>query len=61
MTLETNAIKYFSTAATEASEQEVKGFYQSLGDWEKQHFDALKTLYDSVREDFFASGNFAPF
>jgi hypothetical protein len=32
-----------------------------LADWEQQHFEALKKLYDSVREDFFASGNFAPF
>jgi rubrerythrin len=61
MTLETNAIRYFSKAAADAPEQEVKGFYQYLADWEKQHFEALKKLYDSVREDFFASGNFAPF
>jgi len=61
MRLETNAIRYFSTATAEASEQEVKGSYQYLADWEQQHFDALKNLYNSVREDFFASGNFAPF
>ena len=38
-----------------------QGVLQYLADWEQQHFDALKNLYNSVREDFFASGNFAPF
>jgi hypothetical protein len=27
----------------------------------EQHFDALQRLFTSVREDFFAAGNFAPF
>jgi rubrerythrin len=61
MTLETNAITYFSTAAANAPEQEVKKFYQHLADWEKQHFDALQNLYTSVRQDFFSAGSFAPF
>ena len=50
-----------ATAATNAGEAEVKKFCQFLADWEKQHLHALKRLYDSVHEDFFASGNFAPF
>ncbi len=61
MTLETNAYTYFSNAAAGATEEEVKKFYQFLADWEKQHFNALQTLYNSVRTDFFAAGSFAPF
>lgn len=61
MTLETNAITYFSTAAADAPEKEVKKFYQYLADWEKQHFEALQNLYNSVRQDFFSAGSFAPF
>jgi len=61
MTLETNAIGYFSTAAKNAGEPEVKKFYQFLADWEKQHLEALRTLYNSVRTDFFAAGSFSPF
>ena len=61
MTLESNAIKYFSAAAGNAPEQEVKKFYQYLADWEKQHFEALQNLYTSVRQDFFSAGSFAPF
>jgi rubrerythrin len=61
MTLETNAIKYFSGAAENTSETEVKDFYEFLADWEKQHLDALQKLYNGVRQDFWADGGFAPF
>ena len=50
-----------STVATNAGEAEVKKFYQFLADWEKQHLEALRTLYNSVRQDFFAAGSFSPF
>ena len=61
MTLENNAIAYFSQAATDAAEKEIKGFYQFLADWEKQHFEALQNLYNSVRQDFWQGGSFSPF
>ncbi|MFI5167128.1 MAG: ferritin family protein [Thermoanaerobaculales bacterium] len=61
MNLESNAIRYFTGAAAHAAEDEIKTFYQLLAEWEKQHLDALQRLYGSVREDFFAAGNFAPF
>ncbi len=61
MTLESNAISYFSTAAGSASDNEVKNFYQFLADWEQQHLEALRSLYDGVRQDFWAEGGFSPF
>jgi rubrerythrin len=61
MTLETNAIQYFSGAAENTSENEVKEFYLFLADWEKEHLDALQKLYNGVRQDFWAEGGFAPF
>jgi rubrerythrin len=61
MALESNAVAYFSGAAGQASEAEVKDFYQFLADWEKQHFDALQTLHEAVRSDFWAQSGFAPF
>jgi rubrerythrin len=61
LTLEANAIKYFTTAAKNTEEKEVKDFYQFLAEWEQQHYDALQTLHTSVREDFWAEGGFAPF
>lgn len=61
MTLETNAIRYFSGAAENTSENEVKEFYRFLADWEKQHLDALQMLYNGVRQDFWAEGGFSPY
>ncbi len=61
MTLETNAIKYFSGAARNAAEEEVMKFYQFLADWEKEHLDALQILYNGVRQDFWADGGFSPY
>ena len=61
MTLENNAIAYFSAAATRAEEKEVKGFYGFLADWEKQHLEALRNLYNAVRQDFWGAGGFSPF
>jgi rubrerythrin len=61
MTLETRAIAYFTGAAEEANEKEVRDFYQFLADWEKQHLDALQNLYGMVRADFWAESGFAPF
>ena len=61
MTLESNAIKYFSTAAKQASDQEVKEFYQFLADWEQQHYDALQNIFNMVRSDHMADSGFSPF
>ncbi len=61
MTLETNAMKYFTEAARQAGEKEITQFYQFLADWEKQHFDALRSLFDVVRGDQMAENRFAAF
>ncbi|HVN77261.1 MAG TPA: ferritin family protein [Thermoanaerobaculaceae bacterium] len=61
MTLETNALKYFSTAAEQAVESEVKSFYRFLADWEKQHYDALQGLFNAVRAEHMAESSFSPF
>jgi rubrerythrin len=61
LTLETNAMAHFNQAASAADSTEVREFYQFLADWEKQHFDALNTLYTAIRADFWGMGGFAPF
>jgi rubrerythrin len=61
MTLESRAIACFTDAAEGASEKEVKDFYQFLAGWEKQHLEALNTLYGMVRADFWQQSGFAPF
>jgi rubrerythrin len=61
MTLESNAIRYFDGAAEHADEREVREFYRFLADWEREHLEALRQLYDGVRQDFWTDGGFAPF
>jgi rubrerythrin len=61
LTLETNAMAHFEYAADTTDSVEVRDFYRYLADWEKQHFDALHTLYASIRTDFWTTGGFAPF
>lgn len=61
MTLEKNAIAFFSAAAGEATEQEVRQFYGFLADWERQHLAALQGLYESIRADFWDRSSFSPF
>lgn len=61
MTLEKNAVSYFSGAASAATEDEVRKFYQFLADWEQQHLSALQSLGETIRSDFWEKSGFAPF
>jgi rubrerythrin len=61
MTLETNAMALFHKAQAKADSKEVKEFYLFLEEWEKEHFDALKHLFDQLRGDFWGEGGFSPF
>jgi rubrerythrin len=61
MTLEKNAVAYFSGAAKSASEAEVRTFYQFLADWEQQHLNALAVLSETIRGDFWEKSGFSPF
>jgi len=49
--LESNAAAFFDTAAREASDPQISGFYRFLADWEGMHLRTLQQLYDSIRLD----------
>ena len=49
--LESNAVAFFDTAAREASDPQISGFYRFLADWEGSHLRTLQQLYDSIRVD----------
>jgi len=49
--LESNAAAFFETAAHEASDPQISGFYRFLADWEGLHLRTLQQLYDSIRMD----------
>ena len=49
--LESNAVAFFGSAAKDASDLQVRGFYRFLADWEGSHLRMLEKLYDSIRVD----------
>ena len=49
--LESNAVAFFDTAAREASDPQISGFYRFLADWEGFHLRTLQQLYDTIRVD----------
>lgn len=61
MTLESRAIQYFTGAAKQADEGEVRDFYDFLAQWERQHFEALQQLYNGLREEIWGDMGFSPF
>ncbi len=52
LTLESNAIAHYGTAARNAADERLRGFYQFLAAWERQHLIALQNAYKAVRGDF---------
>ena len=44
-----------------ADETEIRRFYQFLSEWEQQHLDALQSLSETIRGDFWEKGGFSPF
>jgi rubrerythrin len=61
MQLESRAIAAYEKAAAEAAASTVRDFYRFLGDWEKEHLEGLRRLYDSVRTDQWTQAGFEPF
>jgi rubrerythrin len=49
--LESNAVTFFETAARNASDPQIGGFYRFLADWEGSHLRTLKHLYESIHVD----------
>jgi rubrerythrin len=52
MSIETNAIAVYTDAAKSADDEQVRGFYQFLAIWERQHLIALQNAYKAVKSDF---------
>ena len=59
--LELDAQKYYSERAAESEDIVIKVFYSELADWEAGHYRALITQQESLKEDYWSGGGFAPF
>lgn len=59
--LELNAERYYREQAEQAPHPDVKDFFHELADWEAGHYHALLRQQESLKEDYWAAGGFAPF
>ena len=60
MKLELEAMKFYRSCADKADNQEAKGFFNELADWEQGHYQAFKQQLDMLKEDYFQANNFVP-
>lgn len=59
--LEHAAIQHYQKQARAAANREVKAFYAKLADWEKGHYEALLRQQETLKGDYWAANQFAPF
>lgn len=59
--LELSAERFYRDAAAAADDAVVRGFYEELAAWEAGHYHALLAQQESLKEDYWSQGGFAPF
>jgi rubrerythrin len=59
--LELNSEQFYRGEAEAAEDPAVKKFYTGLADWESDHYHALLKQQESLKEDYWTQGGFAPF
>jgi len=59
--LEINSEKFYQAQAEAAPDEDVRTFFDRLARWEAGHYQALLRQHDSLKEDYWAAGGFAPF
>ena len=59
--LELSAERFYREAAAAADDAVVRGFFEELAEWESGHYHALLAQQDSLKEDYWSQGGFAPF
>ena len=59
--LELDSIKFYKDQAREANDPDAAAFFNELAEWETGHYSALWEQRQSLKEDYWAAGGFAPF
>jgi rubrerythrin len=59
--LELDAVKHYTRLSEQADDPTVKGFFKELADWERGHYEALLAQQESLKEEYWAGNDFAPF
>jgi rubrerythrin len=59
--LELSSEQFYRGEAEAAQDPAVAKFYTELADWESTHYHALLKQQESLKEDYWSKGGFAPF
>jgi rubrerythrin len=59
--LELSSEKFYRAEARAVSDPAVVKFYNDLADWESGHYHALLKQQESLKEEYWSKGGFAPF
>ncbi len=59
--LELAAMRFYTDAASRATEPVLKDMFEELASWEKTHYDMLLGEMKNLRDDYWAGGGFSPF
>ena len=60
MKLELDAMKFYRSCAEKDHNDEARGFYNELAEWEEGHFLAFEKQLDMLKDDYFQANNFVP-
>jgi rubrerythrin len=58
--LELDAIRFYGECAKNAEDEDARTFYQELVEWERDHFAALNSQLEALKEEYFLANNFVP-
>ena len=59
--LEHEAMDYYRTQAGQTDDPEIRKMFLFLSDWEAGHYKALLRQHETLKEDYWSAGGFAPF
>lgn len=59
--LEMSAVNFYTAEAQINTDPAIKSFYMELAEWERGHLHALQAEAESLKEDYWNKGGFAPF
>jgi rubrerythrin len=59
--LEKDSFQFYRSMAEQSADPDLKGFFQHLSSWEKDHFEALTREMDLLEDEYFKANHFEPF
>lgn len=58
--LELDAIRFYGECAKNAEDEDARKFYNELVEWERDHYEALNSQLEALKEEYFLANHFVP-